>query len=248
MNHIKLILLVVAMLISDIAQAYSNKRSSTMGINQIYVGGRLGVAVPLALGRATDEISFKDVAAYGFTAIVDGMWMQSQSIGLGAELGFSNYPYRSQYWSGLNYRGSFDANYKDINAGLTGRVIIGTYDVKPFLGVRFGGHYLRNSLNFLSRFEGSSNDESVDYISNKFHLGYGFSAGIFYKIGDNASLSISAQLNIIPFLKEEMISSVDPYTFVTKEIVMNPHGNQNNISFTIGLHFGANHPAIKRLK
>lgn len=222
------------------------KRKVTIDRNQVFAGARLGIAAPLAMGRADDEVSFRDVAAYAFTASADGMWMYTPSLGLGAEVGYTNYPYKKSYWSSLNQRGTFDAAYKDIYAGLTGRVLMGPNDVKPYIGLGFGAHCLRNSLDFVSTYAGTGADESVSYTSNKFIMGFAFAGGVLCKIAPKVQISTTIRLNVIPFLKEEEKTITDPYTFETKRIMMNPHGNQNNLTVCVGVHFGVNSPKVKR--
>lgn len=248
MKTLKIIALTILSVISSHAESANYSRGTLMNKNQIYVGGRIGISAPIALGRSADEISFKNVASYAFSGMIDGMWMQSANIGIGGELGYSGYPYKSEYWSSLNYRGSFDASYKDIFLNVTGKVIMGKKEIKPYIGVSFGGHYLLNKLDFVSNYKGTSEDESVNYETKKFNMGFGIGGGLFCKIGATTYISTGIRLNIIPYLKEEIITITDSYTFQERKIVVNPHGNQNNISVYVGLHFAANKPNIKRIK
>lgn len=232
------------------AAAATGARRKIPGMDRgnIYIGGNIGVSAPLELGRRPDQVNFKDVVSPGFTASAECLWIQSPYIGLGGEVGYTTNPYRAQYWAGLNQRGTFDAGYKDISAMLSGKILMGQGDIKPFVAAAFGGHMLINDLNFQSNLLGTADDESVAYTSKRFNLGFGIGAGIYYKVGKTTYLSLGARLNIIPYLKEETLSIVvDQYTFEERQIVINPHGNQNSLSFTAGLHFGAKRRSNKRL-
>lgn len=232
-----LFLVVALLLYTDVYAVVRSSHRSGFDRGQIYVGGRIGVGVPLSLGRSGDEVSFKDVVSVGFAAKADAMWMASQAIGIGGEVGFNNFPYREQYWS--NTRGSFDATYHDISAGVLGRVIMGSYDLKPYFGIVANAHLLQNKLIFDSRFEGTMQDESVSYNSVQIKPGFAAECGIFYKVGKNSNLSIALRLNVLPFLDAEEMTTIDSYTYVERKVVVNPHGNQNNFEVLVGLHFGA---------
>lgn len=206
-----------------------------MGKNQIYAGGRIGVGVPSSIGRSDDQISFKDVASVGFAAKGDCMWMASDYIGIGAEVGFNKYPYKEQFWATLNQRGTFDATYKSLSAGLTGRTIFGTKELKPFFGISVDAYYLNNYLKFASIYEST---ESVEYTSKQIKPGFSFEMGIFFKVAKSAYLTVAFRTNVLPFLEEDVLKTYDEYDFQEKSTVVNPHGNQNNFEAMVGLHFG----------
>lgn len=235
----KYIILCSLIIVSLVASAKGNSRVRTSPLSggQIYAGARLGVGVPLSLGRSSDDISFKDVSSVGFAAKGDVFWLVNSVVGVGGELGFNSFPYKEQFWASLNRRGSFNASYRDMSAGLTGRLFFGTYDVKPFFGIAANAHYLRNSLDFKSSYVGTSQDESVSYTSNQIKPGFALEAGIFYHIGSVTQLSVGMRLNVLPFLDEDKMTTVDPYSYVEQTIVVNPHGNQNNFEVVVGLHF-----------
>lgn len=223
---------------ATVVMAAPRKSQQKLGQGQVYVGGRLGVAVPMAFGRSGDEVSFRDVASIGFAGKGDIMWMSAPNIGVGGELGYNSFPYKQQYWSGLNYRGDFEAAYKTISLAATGRLIMGSADLRPMIGIAAGAQLLRNTLDFQSYYDNSDKIESVSYTSNVIRPAYSFEAGFFFKVAQFAQLSVAARFNFVPNVKEEHRVSVDPYTFVEKVIVVNPHGNQNSFEALVGLHFG----------
>lgn len=230
-----LILIVVAVMPTYAAKV---RKGVSLGEHQVYLGGRIGVGIPLGVGRADDEVSFPDVVSAGFAGVIDGMFMQSEVIGVGVEMGFNAFPYRDQFWSALNYRGTFEASYQDFKAALTGRLFLGRNDVKPYFGIKAGGHFLRNTLSFASNMIDTADDESVSYTTNRVYAGFGTELGIFLRTSRTVNLSLAVRLNMIPFLKEDVLTFTDAYTFQEKKVVVNPHGNQNNIEFVVGLHFG----------
>ncbi len=219
--------------------AFSRSTDVLLEQGQVYVGLKAGVGIPIALGTNEDKVNFSKVAAYGFTGGAEVLWLSTPMLGVGGEVNFANYPYRQEFWSGLAFRGSFDANYKDISAGVNGRVIMGKKKVKPYAGINVSANYIRNMLEFTQNdvFTGSREDQSVDYIYQKIHVGGGIDIGIYYKIGPNAVLTITARLNIIPAIKGDQMKTIDSYTGVERTVVVNPHGNENNLAFTLGLHF-----------
>ncbi len=249
MKFLRTIVLIIA-LSGVAAQAYAVKR--TMGIfldpNQVYVGGKLGVGVPITFGKGVDDVGFNDVASPGFTGSLTGLWMQSRTVGIGAELGYASYPYKEQFWSALNYRGSFDATYRDFHLGVNGHLILGTKALKPYFGVNLAVHYLRNTLDYKASdvFAGSDQDDSVNYVYGKVDIGCGGEGGIYYKLSPKACLTIAVRLNIVPTVRGEVMTTIDPYTFVEKEVAVNPHGNQNNVAFVVGLNFATRKRVVTR--
>lgn len=229
----------LAVAVSVCAEAKQKPRAVTIDAGQIYAGARVGIAAPLSLGRNANDISFPDVASNGWAFAVEGMWMQSSSICLGGELSYQTFPYKDQFWVALNHRGQFDASYNDFSGGLIGRAIMGKRRLKPYAGIGVAAHLLNNALNFKQgeQYEGTTDDMSVSYDYTRFHMGGSFESGVFYKVGQTTYLTVSVRLNIIPSVKERIMTTVDPYSYIEKTVVVNPHGNQNNVVFSVGLHF-----------
>lgn len=237
------ILLLVNML--DIS-ATGRKMKSGLDAGQVYAGVRIGAGIPLSLGRSADEISFKDVARVGFALKGDGMWMASSNIGVGAEFCFNTFPYNQPFWQTLQNRGSFEASYRDISFGLTGRLTGGSAVVKPFFGIGANAHMLTNKLDFTSNYMGTAQDETVRYTSRNVKPGFAAEAGIFFDMGKSSFVSICARMNIIPFLSKETMITQDKYTFQERIVVVNPHGNQNSFEAVVGLHFGVRKHVTKK--
>ncbi len=244
------LLLLVSLLVSSSSWAVKKAKGSGINKNQVYVGGRLGISVPLSVTSSSDDVSFSDVAGNGFTAGLDGLWMYSENIGLGAEMSFATNPYKEDYWAGLNYRGSFDVKYKDFGAGLVAKALAGKKKVKPYGGVQVGVHYLMNSLSFVQseEFYGTMDNSSVSYDYNKLHFGGSVEAGVYCVAAQNAIVTISVCFNLVPSVKETELTILDTYSDVERTIVVNPHGNQHNVCFTVGLNFGVRKRYIKLYK
>lgn len=217
----------------------SAQRSRLHGSSdKYYVGGNMGICVPLGLGRANDEIAFNDVATKGFVGNADFLWINANNIGLGAELGYLNFPYSKQFWGSTESRGTFEASYQTVQLNGVGRLLMGKQDLRPFLGVSFGANYLRNEIDFSSTYSGTSEDESVQYVSNSVKMGFAANGGIYYQVSRKCLLSLTVQLYVIPFLNAETKTYIDSYTFEERTVVLNPHGNQSHLAFTAGLQFG----------
>ena len=230
-------MLVCAVTVMSVA-AQGVKKQSSLGRNQVYAGGRIGVGVPLAIGRSSDEISFSDVASVGLNVKGDVMWMTGTHIGIGAEIGYNKYPYKEQFWSELNYRGDFDASYRSCNLSAVGRLFLGSGDLRPMFSVIAGAHYIRNMLSYESYYDAYIQSESVEYVSSMIRPSFGGELGFFYKVSQWNCVSVGARFSFVPNIREDKHVSVDPYSYVEKIVVVNPHGNQNTFEAVVGLHFG----------
>lgn len=218
--------------------AVSRKKQFSMGERQMYVAPKVGIAIPTHIGRESDEIAFSDVASNGFASGVELLFMQNPMLGVGCELGYITNPYKQQYWDNLAMRGTFDANYKAASAMAVGRIFLSETRLKPMFGVGAGAYLIHNMLNFQSKWQGTTSDETVNYTTNIINLACLAETGLLYKVGRGTFVSISVCFNLVPKLKEEIKTSTDPYTFVERQIVLNPHGNENNFQVKLGLFFG----------
>ena len=213
------------------------RAASSFNVGQVYVGGHLGMAVPLSLGRDDDEISFHDVAKTGFVIYADGMYQMSQAIGVGAELGFRTYPYSDERtWSNLTRYGTFEAKYTAFDFALNGRLFLGRKTIRPFLGVAAGGELIMNSIDFVPN-SLSSSTHATNYDSHFVSACFGFMGGAYFKAGKRTLVSLQVRLNLVPNLKDELIEMTGAQGDI-QTVQRNPHGNQNNLMVTIGLHVG----------
>ena len=213
-------------------------RSSTFNVGQIYVGGHIGFAIPTSIGRGDDELSFRDVAKTGFVIYGDMMRQMNQSIGVGAEAGFRSYGYNDKKtWANLTRYGTFDATYRAIDLNLTGRVFFSRTAVRPFLGVLVGGEFVMNTVDFTPNTKYTGAMKATKYDSKGISPAFGVMTGAYFKAGRQTLASLQVRLNVVPHLKDGEISVVGDNGDI-QSIAQNPHGNQTNISVTLGIHIG----------
>ena len=219
------------------ANTAAGRIPASFNVGQIYAGLHLGVGVPLAIG-CNDDPKFNDVARSGFAVVGDGMWMPTENIGLGAQIGFQNFPYNEEYWGNLGWRGTFDASFHSLNFGLTGRIFLTKNQLRPFLGIAAGGEMVKNSLSFTHQ---TNPDVNFSYDTANLSPAFGLMTGMYYKVAKRAMVSINIRLNIIPLLEKETHSTYDNQTHQQGDpVVYNAHGKQNNLLITVGLHIGTN--------
>ncbi|MDO4461295.1 MAG: hypothetical protein Q4C30_02175 [Bacteroidia bacterium] len=235
-----IILIITLFCASAVTMTAAKKRNKqfSLGFGQVYVAPKIGINIPSHIGREADEIGFNDVASNGFSAGMEVLWMQNPQVGVGGEFGFMTNPYKEQFWGNLLTRGSFEADYKAYTAMGVGRLFIGEKRIKPMLGVGFGACLINNSLDFVSKWQGTGNDESVCYKTNIVNLAYAGEIGLLSNVGKKTFVSISIRFNIIPRLKEIIKTTTDPYTFEERKITLNPQGNENNIEIKLGVYIG----------
>lgn len=203
--------------------------------NNYFWGFKTGVIFPTNLGRSDQEIGFKDVASRGLAGGILGGWHYNERLSLSAEVNHQFLPKNESFWN-VDTKGTFSANYQSTNLLLAGNYYFSDDDWRPFIGANFGLHRLRNMIDFKSKHSGSDNDASIHYIATDWRPGFGFNLGTMVEITKKTQLVLETRLTIIPFLKEELVPIMNEdvmVNFFTK----NPHGNQNQISITIGLNF-----------
>ena len=238
---------VIILFIVLISTSIYARKKSVSETGQIYIGGGLGLNIPTKIGRESNQVNFTDVARLGFVFYLNGMWMQSEVVGIGAELNYLSNPYNDQYWINLttNYRGSFDAYYRSLGLNVNGKLFFGKRDIRPYFGVFVGGNFIMNYLSFVSdpQFVGTTQDATVSYNYQKIKLGFGGDLGVSYKLSNTTRMFLNVRLSLIPFLDEVVKQIKDSsesyyYNEYSNSVVMNPHGCQNTIMITVGLNFG----------
>lgn len=213
------------------------KQNTSFLVGQLYVGGHVGFSVPLGLGRKDEELAFNDVAKTGFVIYADCMKQMNQAIGLGGEVGYRRYGQNDKKtWGTLTRYGNFDATYQAIDFDLTGRVFIGRQSIRPYIGILAGGELVMNSMDFTPNSAHSNLDATV-YKTTNVSVLYGVMAGAYFKAGKRTLLSISARLSFVPTLDDGLIEITES-NGDTQHIYKNMHGNQHNISVTVGMHIG----------
>lgn len=215
----------------------AKKQNTSFLVGQIYVGGNVGFAVPLGLGRSDDELAFNDVAKTGFVINADVMRQMNQAIGLGAEVGYRKYGYNDKKtWGSLTRYGAFDASYQALDFDLTGRVFIGRQSIRPFIGILVGGELIMNNVDFTPSTQYSGAIAATQYKTTNLSVAYGVMSGAYFKAGRRTLLSLQVRLNFVPSLEDGTIEvkNNDDIQYIHQ----NQHGNQHNLTITLGLHVG----------
>lgn len=217
----------------------AGRRYDTFNVGQIYAGGHVGFAIPTSIGRSSADLSFRDVAKTGFVIFADVMRQMNQSVGLGAEVGFRNYPYNDKKtWSNLTRYGTFEATYRALDFNLTGRLFFSRNTVRPFLGITAGGEVIMNSVDFTPNTKYAGAMTATTYSTTNLSASLGLMTGAYFKAGKRTLMSCQIRLNIVPQLKDDVIEVADSDYGDIQTVAQNPHGNQTNISVTLGLHIG----------
>lgn len=220
------------------ASMMSRKQNTSFLVGQVYVGGNVGFAIPLGIGRGDDELAFNDVAKTGFVIAADIMRQMNQAIGLGGEVGYRRYGYNDKKtWGQLTRYGAFDASYQAIDFNLTGRVFIGRQSIRPFIGVIAGGELIMNNVDFTPSTQYSGSIDATNYKTTNLSVAYGVMSGAYFKAGRRTLLSLQVKLNFIPTLEDGKIQITQP-NGDTQDIYQNQHGNQTNLTITLGMHIG----------
>lgn len=213
------------------------RQNTSFLVGQVYVGGDIGFAVPLGVGRGSDELAFNDVAKTGFAIYGDVMRQMNQAIGLGGEVGYRKYGYNDKKtWGQLTRYGAFDATYQAVDFNLTGRLFIGRQSIRPFIGVLVGGELIMNSVDFTpsKQYESIS---ATNYKTTNMSVAYGVMSGAYFKAGRRTLLSLQVRLNFVPTLDDGTIEVTQPNGDI-QFISQNQHGNQTNLTVTLGMHIG----------
>jgi len=197
-------------------------------------GGGISLLVPdnsfghISNSSNNTEFGFSTVANTGFNINAGTLWLFNPQLSLLTEIGYSYFPKDKKTWNQERY-GDIRVNYQMLNLSAQGNYYIVEGDVRPYIGAVFGLYYLRNLLDFNSKYVGTNNDASVNYISNTIHAGYGLEAGVLFKLSDKNYLQIGLRFTTIPDIEAEYIPEED--------ITLNPHGKQNHWGLSMKLFF-----------
>ncbi|MCU4176227.1 hypothetical protein [Carboxylicivirga sp. N1Y90] len=215
------IIILLCILICTSFNASAKKRRK-----DLQMGGRIAYTMPNNWGKAT-SIGFKDVAAKGVQFAYFGRWFYAKRLSLGWDLAYQTQK-GSEFWDVDNY-GEVSASYQTIQLLAEGNYLFSHDEVRPYIGVAFGGFWLRNHVNFSAN---SINNNSVVYTADNIMPGVAPQVGIAIELSEKTMLDIHARLILIPNLEEEYIQ--DPEIGL---ITLNPHGAQNHLSLSLGLLF-----------
>ncbi|SMO62259.1 hypothetical protein SAMN06265379_103416 [Saccharicrinis carchari] len=196
--------------------------------NKVLWGGGVSAHIPTN-SLSTNNFGFRDAAGTGGGANMGTLWFFNPQLSLGSELAYSYFPRNQKTWN-QQRRGDIKVNYQMLNLTAQGNFYLNEGGARPYLGVAFGLYYLRNMVNFISNYVGTTNDASVTYVSNTFHAGFGPEAGVLFKRQKNRFAHLSLRYTIIPNIEAEY--------YPEKQVTINPHGKQNHWSLSVKMFFG----------
>ncbi len=201
--------------------------------NDNYLGGGVSVLVPdngfLQFKQDFSNFGFATVANVGFGADVTAVHFFRSGISLGSELGYSYFPMDKTTWN-MQDEGAINVNYQIGNLSVIGDVYFSESDIRPYAGAVFGLYYLHNVMDFDSRYAGTDDDESVEYTTNDFLMGFGLQTGVLVKADRRRYISFSLRYTVIPDLESKY--------YEDEGVMMNPHEKENHWSFTVKYLWG----------
>ncbi len=202
--------------------------------DKIMWGGGISLLVPdnsfghIANTYTNHEFGFATVANTGFNINAGTLWFFNPQLSLQSELAYSYFPKDKKTWNQERY-GDISVNYQMVNLTAQGNYYFSEQEIRPYLGAVFGLYYLRNMLDFNSKYVGTDNDASVSYISNTIHAGYGLEGGVLIELSKHAYLEIGIRFTTIPDIESEYIPEDD--------VTLNPHGKQNHWGLSAKIFF-----------
>ncbi len=197
-------------------------------------GGGISLLVPdnnfghISNNINNNEFGFSTVANTGFNVNFGTLWLFNPQLSLESELAYSYFPKDKKTWNQERY-GDISVNYQMINLLAQGNYYFSKGDIKPYLGAVFGIYYLRNMLDFNSKYIGTDNDASVAYITNNILAGYGAEIGTLFKLSKRSYLQVGIRFTTIPDIESEYIAEND--------VTLNPHDKQNHWGLSVKLFF-----------
>ncbi len=206
-------------------------------MRDVFLGGKIGTAIPLNI-KDKNDLGFGDVANAGIMIGFRGLWMYEKRLSLGAGINYQYNPPDYEFWYIDPRYGEITAHYRTASLLLNGDYYFSHRDVRPYLGVAFGGFYIFNDLTFVSSYTGTDNDRSVSYKTNLFKPGFAPETGILFRLSKKTLLDINARLVFIPNIPDQYENVYDENGVVIKVINKNPHANQQNLQLTVSLLFG----------
>lgn len=195
--------------------------------NKVLWGGGISAHLPTN-GFESDDFGFKDVAKTGGGANVGTLWILNPRLSLGSELAYSYFPKNKNTWN-QERRGDIKVNYQMVNLTAQGSFYLAEEEVRPYLGVAFGLYYLRNMVNFSSNYVGTTNDASVNYVSNTLHAGFGPEVGVLFKLLTSQYALVGFRYTVIPNIEAEY--------YPQNQVTINPHGKQDHWSLSAKMFF-----------
>ncbi len=195
----------------------------------LFLGGGLMLQSPTNQ-ISNESFGFQQVANVGGGMNVSSLWFFNPRLALGSEIAYSYFPKDKKTWNQERY-GNIKVNYQMLNLSAQGNIYFSDDEIKPYAGAVFGLYYLRNMLDFDSRYSGTTNDASISYVSNTVHAGFGLESGVLFELSQKSLLCVSIRYTTIPDIKPEY--------YPENDVTINPHGKENHWGLSVLLYFGS---------
>ena len=217
--------------------AFTLLYDSDVQAQDVFIGGSIGAGIPLNI-KDKEDIGFGDVAKSGILIGVNGLWMYEKRLSLGAEINYQYNPADYDFWRIDPRYGDITAHYQTLSLMFSGTYYFSHRDVRPYIGIAFGGFYIFNDLTYISSYTGTDNDRSVSYKTNLVKPGFAPDFGVVFKLSKKTLLKTGAKLVFIPNIPDQYENVYDDNGYVIKVINKNPHANQHHIQLSVSLLFG----------
>ena len=192
-----------------------------------FIGGMLGYSIPTNIGNS-EEYGFKDYADKGWEVAAVGKWFYQQNLSLGYHIGYQ-FQAEGEIWDVDRY-GDVSASYQTFRLLLNGAYYFSQDEIRPYLGLSFGAYYMINTMDFDAS---SATNKSVAYTAKEWKPGIAPQVGVLLELSKKTMLDCKLQMDLVAHMEPTVV--IDPdYGAVTQ----NPHGNQNQFSFSVALIFG----------
>ena len=193
-----------------------------------YMGGRVAYTVPTNIGKNYEK-GFADMSTNGGQVAFFGRWMYNKQLSLGWDLGYQLQSGDQDYWD-IDRRGKVSVSYQTIQLLAEGNYYFNNSEIRPYVGIAFGGFWLNNKRQFDSYDELVKPSGTYDY--SKLIPGLAPQIGLVIELGETSLLDIHARFALMPNLEEEFVD-----VEYLGQVSTNPHGAQNHLSFSIGFLF-----------
>lgn len=204
----------------------------------LWSGGSISLFMPTNLMNGENTLGFNDVSNMGFGVKGNFDWYFQPNLVIGAEVGYSHSTIDQEYWD-MNKYGVVKGGYTTIPLMLNSQIIFDHKgDVRPFVGVAFGGDLLINVFDFQSSYENNAEYPDYTYSTSNFKPAVAAEVGVQIKLSQSSLLAVSGRFNYISDLEPTTTIVYDQYGYPIGSYVQNPHGRQNFFELIVGLKFG----------
>lgn len=213
----------------------AKKRGETL-----WCGGSISLFMPTNLLKGENTLGFNDVSSMGIGIKGNFDWYFQPNLVIGGEIGYSHSKIDQEFWD-MNKYGEAKGGYTTIPMMINSQIIFDHKgDVRPFVGVAFGGDLLLNDFDFQSSYNNNAEYPDFTYTTSNFKPAVAAEVGVQFMLSSNSLLSLSGRFNYISDLESTTTIIYDQDGYEIGSYVQNPHGRQNFFELMVGLRFGVN--------